>query len=110
MTSHAHDVALEVRRYMAVFGALLALTLVTVGVSYLHMAPAPTIAVAIAIAVIKASLVGLFFMHLRSERAVVYWTLGLTAFLFVALIAFLLWTEADHLFGTRFTGAFGGTE
>jgi hypothetical protein len=38
----------------------------------------------------------------------VYWSLGLTAFLFVALIAFVLWTEADHLFGTRFTGAFGG--
>ena len=37
----------------------------------------------------------------------VFWPLGLTAVVFLALIAFALWTEADHLFGTRFTGAFG---
>jgi hypothetical protein len=45
-------------------------------------------------------------MHLSSERPVVYWSLGLTAVLFVALIAFVLWTEADHLFGTEFRGPF----
>jgi hypothetical protein len=40
----------------------------------------------------------------------VYWPLGLTAVFFVALIGFILWTEADHLTGTRFTGAFDGGE
>jgi caa(3)-type oxidase subunit IV len=64
--------------------------------------------VALAIAAGKAALVAAFFMHLRGERAMIHWTLGLSAFLFLALIAFLLWTEADHLFGTRFTGAFDG--
>ena len=109
--THPHEIAIEVRRYMAVFGALLLLTVVTVGVSYLQLPPASAIVVAIAIAVLKASLVALFFMHLRSERATVYWPLGLTAVLFLALIALLIWSEADQLFGTRFTGAFeGGTE
>ena len=108
MTSNAHDVSQEVRRYLSVFGALLLLTLVTVAVSYLHLATAPTVAVAISIASLKAALVALFFMHLKTERAMVYWPLGLTAVLFVALIAFVLWTEADHLLGTQFTGAFGG--
>ena len=91
---------------MAVFGALLVLTLVTVAVSYLDLATTPTVLLGVAIATVKASLVAMFFMHLRSERATVYWTLGFTAFFFVALMGFVLWTEADHLTGTRFTGAF----
>jgi cytochrome c oxidase subunit 4 len=105
-----HDVhdAVDVRPYLAVFGALLVLTLVTVGASYLDLSTAPAVGLALAIAVGKAALVAAFFMHLKSERAMIYWPLGLTAVLFVALIAFLLWTEADHLFGTRFTGAFDG--
>jgi caa(3)-type oxidase subunit IV len=75
------------------------------------MAPTPAIVVAIAIALFKGTLVAMFLMHLRSERAMIYWPLALAAFLCVALIAFVLWAEADHLFGTRFTGAFeGGTE
>jgi hypothetical protein len=36
----------------------------------------------------------------------VFWPLGLTAFLFVGLIAFVLFSESDHLFGTRFGDAF----
>jgi cytochrome c oxidase subunit 4 len=106
--SDAHDISVEVRRYLAVFGALLVLTMTTVAVSYLRLAEAETVVVAITIAAVKAGLVAAFFMHLRSERAMVYWPLGLTAVLFVALIAFILWTEADHLLGTRFTGAFTG--
>jgi cytochrome c oxidase subunit 4 len=110
MTTNAHDVTAEVRRYMAVFAALLVLTLVTVGVSYVHLPPSSTVTVALAIALLKAALVGMFFMHLKGERPTIYWSLGLTGFLFVFLIAFILWTEADHLFGTRFTGAFEGGE
>ena len=109
--TQADEIAVEVRRYMAVFGALLLLTLATVGVSYLHLASTAAIVVAIAIALLKGSLVAMFFMHLRSERAMVYWPLGLSAVLFLALITFVLWAEADHLFGTRFIGPFeGGTE
>ena len=43
----------------------------------------------------------MFFMHLKGEKPMVFWPLGLTAVLFVALFAFVLWTEGDHLFGTR---------
>jgi cytochrome c oxidase subunit 4 len=106
---HAADdhTAAEVRAYMVVFGTLLLLTLITVGVSYLALPHIQTVFVALGIAVTKATLVALFFMHLKRERAMVYWPLALTATLFLALIAFVLWTEGDHLFGTRFTGAFG---
>ena len=91
-----------------VFGALLVLTLVTVGVSYLDLPEAETVIVALVIATMKASLVAMFFMHLKGERPMVTWPLGLTAFLFVALLSSLLMSEADHLFGARFQDSFQG--
>lgn len=98
----------QVRSYLLVFGALLALTVVTVAVSYVRMSMTPTVVVALAIASAKASLVAMFFMHLKGERPMVYWPLGLTAVLFVVLFAFLLWSEGDRLLGSQFLDAFGG--
>ena len=88
---------MHARDYIVVFGALLALTLVTVFVASLRLPPGPTIAIGLAIATAKAALVVLFFMHLKGERPMVYWPLALTAFLFFALFAFILWSEADHI-------------
>jgi cytochrome c oxidase subunit 4 len=101
-----HDVAKQVRGYLLVFGALLVLTMVTVGVSYLDLPEVETVVVALAIATFKASLVAMFFMHLKGEKPMVTWPLALTAFLFVGLLASLLFSEADHLFGARFQDAF----
>ncbi len=61
---------------------------------------------ALAIAALKAGLVATFFMHLKGERPAVYWTLALTVFLFIGLLLSLIWSEGDHLFGTRFMPAF----
>ena len=102
----AHNVAAQVRGYMFVFGALLVLTLATVGVSYLHLPKVPAIAIGLSIALAKAALVAMYFMHLKGEREMVYWPLGLTAFLFVGLLVSLLLSEGDHLFGTQFGDAF----
>jgi len=102
----AHNVAAQVRGYMFVFGALLVLTMATVGVSYLRLPDAPAVVIGISIALTKAALVAMYFMHLKGEKPMVYWPLGLTAFLFVGLIAGLLLSEGDHLFGTQFGDAF----
>jgi cytochrome c oxidase subunit 4 len=87
----------HVKGYVAVFGALLALTLVTVGISSLQLATVPTVVLGLAIAATKATLVVMFFMHLKTEKPMVFWPLALTMFLFVALFAFVLWSEADHI-------------
>lgn len=100
------DVAAQVRVYLMVFGALLVLTLITVGVSYLDLPEFETVIVALAIATTKASLVAMFFMHLKGEKPMVTWPLALTAFLFVGLLVSVLYSEADHLFGARFQDSF----
>ncbi len=101
-----HDIARQVRGYLFVFGTLLVLTLVTVGVSYLHLPHTPAVVIGLSIAITKASLVAMYFMHLKGEKPMVYWPLGLTAFLFVGLIAALLFSESDHMLGTQFCDSF----
>lgn len=90
----------EARSYVAIFAALLVLTVITVAVASLDMPAGATVAVALAIASAKAALVVMFFMHLKGERPMVMWPLALTAFLFAALLAFTLWSEADHIVGS----------
>lgn len=53
--------------YLAVFGALIFMTVVTVGASYFDFGAANT-AIAVLIATVKASLVAVFFMHLRHDK------------------------------------------
>ena len=55
--------------YAAVLAALLVLTGITVTASYIDFgSPAVNVVVALAIASIKASLVALYFMHLRYDK------------------------------------------
>jgi cytochrome c oxidase subunit 4 len=97
----AHDIQAHVRTYYKVFGALMVLTLVTVAVSYLHMPVVPAVIVALTIASFKAALVAAVFMHLKGEKQFIYWSLYLTAVFFVLLFALPMWTEGDHIMGTR---------
>ena len=74
------SVAQHVRRYLYVFYALLFGTLITLGASYIPFGNhAINIAVALVIACGKASLVAGFFMHLISERKLIYGLLAFTA-------------------------------
>ncbi|HUI65883.1 MAG TPA: cytochrome C oxidase subunit IV family protein [Bacteroidota bacterium] len=94
---HSIDIRKHVRTYIAVFVALLALTLITVSVSYLHLSIVPAVIVALFIAVVKGSLVGSYFMHLISERKLIYAVLLLTAIFFAALMFLPLEHMSDNL-------------
>ena len=88
MTSdHASDIDRHVRIYITVFVALMVLTIVTVAVSYLHLPVPLAVTVALLVATVKGSLVACYFMHLISEKKLIYAVLVLTAVFFVALLA-----------------------
>jgi len=82
----AHGIATSRRTTLAVFAALLLLTVVTVLVSYVDLGLG-NVAVALLIASVKASLVALFFMHLKGESRLV-WGFALVPIVFLALILF----------------------
>ncbi len=94
--SEQESVAQHVRRYLYVFYALIFGTLVTVGASYIPFGNHEiNIGVAICIAVCKASLVAGFFMHLISERKLIYGLLTFTAIFFLGLMFLTLSAFAD---------------
>jgi cytochrome c oxidase subunit 4 len=92
---HAADIDRHVRVYITVFVALMALTIITVGVSYLHLPVRIAVTVALLVATIKGSLVACYFMHLISEKKLIYAVLLLTAVFFVALIALPVFTVGN---------------
>jgi|GEM_PF-716226 len=77
------DIQKEVRKYLFVFAALLCLTLVNAAAHYLHLGTTKTIVLTLFIAVIQASLAAGFFLHLFSEKKLIYGILALTVFLVV---------------------------
>ena len=88
MTIEAQEEFVQhVRRYLYVFYSLIFGTLITVGASYIPFGNhAINIAVALVIACGKASLVAGFFMHLISERKLIYGLLAFTACFFLGLM------------------------
>ena len=84
---HAAHIDKHVRTYMIVFGSLIVLTIATVGAYYLHLGHVSAILLALFIATVKGSLVACFFMHLISEKKLIYWVLILTVVFFAALLA-----------------------
>ncbi len=80
------DIDKHVRVYITVFVALMALTIITVAVSYLDLSTPMAVAVALFIATIKGSLVACYFMHLVSEKKLIYAVLAVTVFMFVVLM------------------------
>lgn len=66
---------------LAVFAALMAMTAITVAITWVDLGPWSLVA-AMAIATVKASLVALYFMHLRYDQP-------FNALVFVAALVFL---------------------
>ena len=95
MSEHSPEaVQKQIKIYVRVFLALAILTILTVGVSYLHLPLVLAIVVALFIAFVKATLVAAFFMHLASEKKIIYAILAL-AFVF---FLFLLLSPSWHSF------------
>lgn len=91
---HAEVHIAPVKAYVGIFLTLVCLTLITVAVSHLNMYKF-TIFVAMLIATVKATLVLLYFMHIRYEKA-------LYAYMIAAVLAtygiFVALTFLDYSF------------
>jgi cytochrome c oxidase subunit IV len=97
-TDHAAEIDKHVRVYITVFVTLMVLTIVTVAVSRYHLPVPIAVSVALLVATIKGSLVACYFMHLISEKKLIYAVLAVTAFFFVALLALPALTHADGFY------------
>ena len=83
MSDHAHAHSSSARIYIIILGALLVLTGVTVGAAYVNFGSSSiNLIIAVLIATVKATLVAMFFMHLRHDPP-------LNAIIFVSSLIFL---------------------
>ena len=99
MAESVEEIRKHVRVYLTVFAALSVLTAVTVGVSYLHIeSVAITVLLALFIATIKGSLVAGYFMHLVSEKQIIFWVLVLTVAFFIVLMLVPVFTDMESNF------------
>ena len=106
MSDHHHsadEIKKHVKKYLFVFGALIVGTIITVLVSYYDFGSVgATVAVALLIASVKAFLVAGYFMHLISEKKMIYSILVATVFFFIALMFLTLWSmEPQNLIHIR---------
>ncbi len=81
MSDHTHHISND-KQLLGIGGALLVLTIATVGVHYLAFPHPWSIIVALFIAIVKATLVALFFMNL-------YWDEKFNVMIFVFSFIFL---------------------
>lgn len=91
------EIKRHVRVVVTVFVVLLALTVLTVAISTLHLKVAAAVAVAVFIALIKGSLVASYFMHLISEKKIIYGALILTAIFLLALLLLPVFEISDRI-------------
>ena len=94
-TDHAADIDKHVRVYITVFVTLMVLTIVTVAISRFHLPVHQAVTIALIVATIKGSLVACYFMHLISEKKLIYAVLALTVVFFIALLALPVVTVHD---------------
>jgi cytochrome c oxidase subunit 4 len=90
--THPHTTSLAV--YLVVFGALVVLTILTVGVSFIPLSGAWHFGLGMAIGAIKASLVVLFFMHAIHSPRITWIVIG-AAMVWLSILAVL--TLADYV-------------
>ncbi|MFC2170731.1 cytochrome C oxidase subunit IV family protein [Calditrichota bacterium] len=90
--NHEHHIT-PLKVYFGVFAALIVFTIITVTVAQIHLGPL-NLVVAMSIASVKAILVGLFFMHLKSDNKM-FSVVFLLALIFLAV--FIVLTMFDTM-------------
>jgi cytochrome c oxidase subunit IV len=81
------------KTYLLVFGGLLVLTLITTAVAFVDLGPLNT-PLALSIALLKASLVMIYFMHLRHSTFLARVFAGAGV---LWLLHFMIFTLSDYL-------------
>ena len=84
--------------YGAIFWALLILTICEIITANLHMVATPIRVVGlVALAIVKASLVALFYMHLKFEKFLIYFIVIFPLFLATVLTLMVLADKAPKI-------------
>lgn len=96
---HTHETH-SIKGYLVVYFALLVGTVFTVWASYVDLGHHWNIVLALVIACVKAFLVIAYFMHLISEKKMIFYVMGFTMFFFAGLMVLTLCSMHNFPFHT----------
>ena len=88
------------RFYVFVWAGLLGIVAVEVFLTYAGLKPSALLLALLSLAVIEAAVALLYFMHLRYERRILFWSL-IPALVFVLVLFDHLWPDAFRLTSMR---------
>ena len=99
MTAHSTETARPAhatRRYIFVFAALAAITLIEIGMTQAPLAASLATGLFLAFSLAKATLVAMFFMHLREDSRIYTAIFLLPVVLVLAFSALMLMSAGGH--------------
>ncbi len=112
MADSPEEIQKSLKKYLAVFAALLVFTVLTVAVATLEIFDKGArgfdtfdMILGLGIASLKAFLVAYIFMHLNHEKKAIYWLFGSGIVFCFALMAITAWAYADPI---EFDGFYDG--
>lgn len=88
------------RFYVLVWVGLMGIVLVEVYLTYAGLTPRALLFALVSLAVIEAAVALLYFMHLRYERRILFWSL-IPALVFVLVLFDHLWPDAFRVTSMR---------
>lgn len=88
------------RTYVIVWIGLLAIVAMEILLTYAHLGTGTLLAALLALALLEAGLALLYFMHLRYERALLFWCL-IPGLVFALVMLDQIWPDALRLITLR---------
>jgi cytochrome c oxidase subunit IV len=84
------------RVYVLVWLGLLLIVATEVALTYAHLSPGTLLALLLGLALLEAGLAVMYFMHLKYERRILFWSL-IPGLIFVLFMLNQLWFDAVRL-------------
>ncbi|MDQ6689606.1 MAG: cytochrome C oxidase subunit IV family protein [Gemmatimonadota bacterium] len=88
------------RFYVVLWAGLLGIVIVEVTLTYAHLVPLTLTISLVGLALIEAGVALMYFMHLRYERRILFWSL-IPALVFVLVMFDHFWPDAFRLTSLR---------
>jgi cytochrome c oxidase subunit IV len=108
MVSAASSPSPGMRFYVVLWAGLLVIVIVEVLLTYAHLRPLALTITLIALAVIEAGVALMYFMHLKYERRILFWSL-IPAIVFVLVMFDHFWPDAFRVTTMRLPAASSST-
>jgi caa(3)-type oxidase subunit IV len=100
MVSGASNSSPGMRFYVVLWAGLLGIMIVEVLLTYAHLRPLALTISLVALAVIEAGVALMYFMHLKYERRILFWSL-IPALVFVLVMFDHFWPDAFRVTSMR---------